>query len=434
MAVAIMLLGVLACYVTPRTYEAKSTVFIERSVINALTKDMAVAPSTEDRVRVLVYTLLSRNMLLKTIDDLGLGRDSSGNKDEGKIEGLLNNFQKATIIKTQEDRRETDFFTVSYQSSDPILASNFVNALIHRYIEDNVASKREESQGANRFIEDQIAHFRKKLDKAEADLEAFVREKGIRAAGRGARGGGDRVRGLEARLKDLQLRYTDNHPDVVRLKDEIAALKSRPSSERYAPAATAVPDEAVNDKAGRRYSMQGLSAADRIKLISLDRDREAIKTTYEELVARLSKSELSKQIAIGDGIPSFRIIDPAVVPTKPISPNRPKIILMGILAGLVGAAGFVIIRDRMDSSVRSVDTVKNLGLPVLAIIPHMTLESDLAKQRQADQATYKVAGAFAAVVLLIMVLETLGYSPVDAVFGQMHSVLSGVKTSAPKAL
>lgn len=442
-AIGVMALFLVVSYVIPRKYEAKSTVFIERNVINDLIKGMAITPSMEDRLRVLQYTMLSRTLLAKVIDDLDLNPNKG---DIRKTDALIAEFQKDTIVKTKEDKKETDMFTVSYRASNPKFASDFVNALVRRYIEENVASKREESYGATRFLEEQIKHFKERLDKAEAELEDFVSKKGVRPVSEGQiRGGGgtDKVRLLESKLSELKLRFTDNHPDVIRLKAEIAEMRKLPASERYtagrgeggsAPAGASYGDESIGSKDGRRYSLRGLSSDDKSKLISLYRDRESAQAVHDELIGRLGKSELSKQMEIQDKAATFRIIDPAVPAQKPATPNRVMIILLGMAAGLGAAFGLLIVRDQMDSSIRTVDSLKSLGLPVLAVVPHMTLAADLDAERKRDRRLYKIAAGFGVFLCLMLVLEVAGYSPADLLLDQMSIGVSDVKGMIRKAL
>ena len=59
-ALAIMSISVIISYVLPEKYEAKSTVFIEKSLINELVKGLAVTSSMEDKLKGLNYAMGSR--------------------------------------------------------------------------------------------------------------------------------------------------------------------------------------------------------------------------------------------------------------------------------------------------------------------------------------------------------------------------------------
>ncbi len=64
--------------------------------------------------------------------------------------------------------------------------------------------------------------------------------------------------------------------------------------------------------------------------------KETNMAMYEQLVARGGQAEVSKQLEVQDKSTTFRIVEPAVMPSSPVSPNRVKIMLMGIVAGFAG--------------------------------------------------------------------------------------------------
>ena len=117
------------------------------------------------------------------------------------------------------------------------------------------------------------------------------------------------------------------------------------------------------------------------------------------------QSEVSKQMEVQDKCATFRIVDPAILPTKPVSPNRVKIILLGIFAGFAGAFGLLLLVDNMDTSVKTVNTLKTLGLPVLATIPKIRVEDELIKQRRKDIRLFVFTALFMLCVLGVLALE-----------------------------
>ncbi len=110
------------------------------------------------------------------------------------------------------------------------------------------------------------------------------------------------------------------------------------------------------------------------------------KNIYDQLFTRHGQSEVSKQMEVQDKTTTFRIVDPAVLPQKPASPNRLRIMLMGIVGGIAASFGVLLLLEQMDSTVKDVDFVKGLGLPVLAVISriHNQQEEDLQQRRTRD--------------------------------------------------
>jgi len=165
----------------------------------------------------------------------------------------------------------------------------------------------------------------------------------------------DRVREMRAEIESLDRQIAFKEGEERRLRREIAAYQAR---------LEAVP---------------GIET----EWVALTRDYETLQATYREL---LSKSENSKMAAsleqrqIGE---QFRILDPPRVPLKPHSPNRIRICLLGTLAGLGLGLLLVALAEYRDSTMRSEADVRGaIDLPVLVLLPFVTTEADLRRQRR----------------------------------------------------
>ena len=456
-ALVVMTGAVMASYVLPKKFQAKSTVFIEKSVISDLVKGIAVTSSVDDKIKVLTYAISSRAIILKVIDELDLNVKKRSDAD---LEEMIKTFQKNLEIKLKD---KEGLFFISFVHENPRVARDFVNTLVRRYIEENVSSNREGSYGATQFLSEQISSFKEKLDKAEAKVNDFRQQRGALLTsdeGRLLREISDaqqkledlRIRrsqveatynilkkvdplrakltAMQKRLAELRVEYTDNYPDVVNLKADIetAAQQIQERSGRE----TSFADPHEMEKAGielkslrsaedfQRRSIaadQGLLRSiptARAELEALERDKNNQKVLYDQLVARHGQSEVSKQMEVQDKTTTFRIVDPAIMPTKPVSPNRVKIILLGIVAGLAAGMGILFLLDQMDRSVKSLDALKSLGVPVLAVIPKMLNPAEVAATRKKDRRLYVVSAAYFLLILAVLAFETAKSFSIDS--------------------
>jgi hypothetical protein len=127
-------------------------------------------------------------------------------------------------------------------------------------------------------------------------------------------------------------------------------------------------------------------------------------------------------LEIQDKARSFKIIDPAVLPLSPVSPDRVKIILIGIVAGLASAFGILIFLDRSNPAIRSVSGLKEMGVPVMAVIPRILIDEDVSKERKGDVRLYRLAGCYFGIILFVLLTEAVGYSVVDKVASALLGV------------
>ena len=397
-ATGVITLIIVASYVLPRSYEASATVSVEKNYLNVLMQDIAVASSIQDEVQALNVVIVSRGMLLKVLTELEVDLKS---KSEAEIEKLVKRFQKRTVIKIEMNRssnRTMEMFTVSYRDGSPRFARDYVNTLINRYIVDSLSTKRQDAVGANRFVMDQMERYKARIDRIEAEIASRPKEQGIQLLPA-------RLTALQKKYDELLVQYTEHHPEVSRLKAEIEStrvlMRMEHGQESARDDAAGTVDSVENAKTGTAQDGKRRSVAD------LERDREAYRKIYDSLVASIGRSEVSAQVEVQAKADTFRILDPAVLPIEPVGAPRWKIILLGIITGIAGGVCSAIILDMMDRSIKNIDTLKELGLPVIGIIPSIQNVDMIAATRTKDRLIYSAAGLYLTAVVALAVVELL---------------------------
>jgi len=456
-------------YYIPRKYQADSTVFIESNVINNLTKGLAVTPDMGDQTRVLKYALLSRDIIRKTLQEIGALPD-----DEAKIQQKVVSLQQDTEIATHGK----DLFRVSIINTNPIFAQHYINTLIRTYIDQNQTGKRKDTAGANQFLDRQLEQFRAKLEQAEDNIIAYRNGQGsVLAADEatllssiaeyrrqieevdlaidtlqtrrgqlqrdvnsiepvvasGSEQGQLGAEQLQARLQELLLTYTENYPEVVKVRQELAALNRQqavardagsggeprirnPLSQKTRQQRLEV-DTEIRALQGKRATLQQFMSQrekelkqlpeSQKKLAALNQERDSYRKIYEQMLLRSNQSEVSRQMELGDQSSTFRVVDAALLPIKPIAPDMTRLILLAIVGGICCGFAAIVLRENFDTSIKSVVQLRDLGVDVLAMVPGIVDEDHDNRQSRRDLLVFSASGIYFTAVLGLLVFELL---------------------------
>jgi polysaccharide chain length determinant protein (PEP-CTERM system associated) len=273
-------------------------------------------------------------------------------------------------------------------------------------------------------VVDSMTHERERLGTKERELsDLLASDPAAQAlaslpAGAALTSGGAPAQGLSpaeelaqsrAQLQLVEGRLTAEHPDVRRLRRRVAQLEAqvqaaKPPSPAPAVAAVAPPpaataaqllrDRRIRDTHADVDAINGRIAAlqrdqqrlqQEIRLyqarleavpireseqVELTRDYETVQELYRTLLAKHEESKIAEAMEKGRVGEQFRVLDPALVPDRPFSPDRVKLTGLGIALGLLIGLGIVAALEFMDGTLKSEDDIRTvLALPVIATIP-----------------------------------------------------------------
>jgi polysaccharide chain length determinant protein (PEP-CTERM system associated) len=221
---------------------------------------------------------------------------------------------------------------------------------------------------------------------------------------------------LKRDLTVAQSKYKENHPDVIDLKRKIADLEpkvkelTRKTQEQGISEQNLTPPslDPETQRLLTQYSEQhhvAVLEAKRLReeekdvkqqiafyqrrieetprkeqeLALLTRDYDLLKTNYQSLLDKKIQAQMAQNLEMRQQGEQFKILDPARQPEKPTKPDRNRILLIGVVLGVVSGIGLAWLRESMDQSFHTVSDVENyLELPVLATIPNLTEETKKA--------------------------------------------------------
>jgi succinoglycan biosynthesis transport protein ExoP len=181
------------------------------------------------------------------------------------------------------------------------------------------------------------------------------------------------LRSKRAERDGLVVRYGDLHPKIVAVDAEIATLESQVRSESQAMLASAQAElaEAGQIENGLRSALEDANRAglalnlQEIEYGRLKRERESKAKVYDLLLERTAETDLTRMLRVTH----VRLVDPALVPTIPVSPNVSTNIAGGVGAGIALGLLLAFGIARLDRRLRSSEEVERLGATVLGILP-----------------------------------------------------------------
>ena len=436
-----------------------------------------VVPNVNDdlqgRLQSISQQILSRTRLLMIIDNLHL---YSGNGHNLTPDDKVERMRKDIDIELVRDKDNSiSAFKVSFTAPNPYLAQEVTNKLTRLFIDENLKVRQQQSEDTTHFIQSQLATARENLSQQEAKVRDFqLAHQGelpaqqqtnlqilsglqaqlqseqdalnaakqqrvyvqtlidqyhtIQMTTRHAPDGGPgnlaaidaQLDKMRSQLAELSSHYTDNYPDVQRLKREIAkteksreslvaSMKENPAADQPPVSAPLDPTQTApllqlqgqlrasqNEIANREQAIVDLKSrigeyqrrlnaepASEQQLAELNRGYDQSKTNYDDLLKKENESQMAtsmEQLQQGE---RFTMLDPPTLPLKPMFPNRVKFCAMGLAVGFLLGAAIVALLELLDDRMHSDSEIKKL-LPasIIAEVPAIEIASDERRERR----------------------------------------------------
>ena len=217
---------------------------------------------------------------------------------------------------------------------------------------------------------------------------------------------------LKQQLASLEARYTSQHPDVVRLKKMIADFEEKEEKKREKTDGESGPETTETETTLRTpYMTQSAEIQDQIKtlevaiaktknritsyqkrvedtptreqeLMVLRRDHKNMQESYASLLNRKLEAEISVNMEKKQKGERFRILDPARLPQKPVSPDMKKLFMFSVAVGLGIGGGIIFLLEHFNTTFKNREDIESfLKLPVLASVPPMYKQRDIRWQK-----------------------------------------------------
>lgn len=448
----------------PSRYTSQTLVLVEQPKVPDSFVKPVVTEVLDERLATMQEQILSRTRLQPIIERFGLFGEGTRLSVDDKLE-LMRKATKVTPLRSDYGPGLKGFY-ISFTNSDPRVAQQVCRELTSMFMQENLKVREQRSQGTTEFLLSQLNDAKQKLDEQDGKLADFKRKyigqlpgedqanfnmlaslnTQLEAAtqaisqlqqsktyteallsaqlqawmnmqnGAGASANPEtldqQLSKDQWQLSDLLSKYTDTHPDVVRLKKDIEKLKAKIQEQGTQPKVVATEqksgpepaqiqqlraqlkgiDQAMADKQRSQARIQQqiqnyqariqLSPAIEAQYKALTRDHESALNFYNELLGKRNQSEMATDLERRQEGEQFRVLDAPNLPEKPTFPNRPMFAAGGLGGGLALGIGLVLLLELLNKSFRHErDVLFYLQLPTLTIVPDLETDSPKSKSK-----------------------------------------------------
>ncbi len=476
----------------PNEYESYATVLVEPQSGDPDLVEAGIPQSDLNRrLFLMAAQILSRPRLSRMIDEFGLYKEESNYLVRDEVIDLMREeIRVAPVIpelaqqQSSKAEFEIDQFQIFYRNNDPEVARDVAQELANDFIEEHISQRVKVSQKSVEFIEAELGRLSDAIERVEAAVgefkaanpgrlpedmatnqrrlerltteiglvrrdaatarsdEAFYRSQSATARelmGSGSQAQANtpayRAQTLELALADFKARgFTDKHPDVIKAKIELQALRARleMADEAGAPrsyAELSAKAEANRARLRREEAEQEIVRLEEVaegfqrllnetpqvaeKLDGLEREYRHLFESYQDFSNRRLEAGVQANLERRQLGEQFRVLEAAFVAPEPAAPNRIVIIVIGVIFALALGGGLGIVFEAADASIHEARQLQaSLNIPVLASIPQIWFESDRLKQRRGR---LRVAAATVALVMFALVGGAANYWWVNGV-------------------
>ena len=255
----------------------------------------------------------------------------------------------------------------------------------------------------------------------------------------------------EAEMASLRAKYAADHPEMKRLQSRISKLRAEIQSLTKSGKANSMAANAQSIGVAR-VQAKITAAEDRLNsleqqleqlkekrqkleeqiirtpqvqraLVSLNRDYASTLKKFKEIQSKQMEAKLAESLEQSKKAESFSLLEPPVVPEKPIKPKRKKITAMGFILALGGSGGLVMLLESIDKRIRGVSALTAiLRQRPLVVIPYITTRDEIQRRRLLIKLL--IIGAVVTVLLLLLIVH-LFFTPLDALLMKLMSKAGG---------
>ncbi|WP_246100249.1 GumC family protein [Cereibacter sediminicola] len=407
--------GVTLALVLPPRYVAEARLIVESEQIPDELAASTVRTAATEQLQIIQQRILTRDKLIEMANRLKIYAPGPGQPPvtltaDEMVEDLRDRIE---IVMTGGQMRynqpaDATIVTVGFSAPTAALSALVTNEVVTMILDENVRMRtsvsgqtldfftreveRLDQELARRGAE--ILAFRQEHNEALPDSLEFRREQQVALQ--------ERLRLLasdEAAVRDLRARFLARHDSSARERraggqaaaTEVGARDGTGTSTAF-DLELAKYDGQLADLAARKAEVtaameelrQSIEATpgNAVQLDTLERDYENLRAQYDRAVANRARAEIGDTIEALSKGQRITVVEQAIAPSEPNSPNRKKIAAAGVAVGIAAGGGLLILLEMLNSALRRpADLTAALGITPFATLPYMRSPGEILRRR-----------------------------------------------------
>jgi uncharacterized protein involved in exopolysaccharide biosynthesis len=398
--VLVLVAGSAAAMLWPPTYLSEGKILVESQQIPVDLVKPTVTTASKERIQVIEQRVMTRDNLLAILDKYQMFADQRDSLSRTELLDLMRQNTKIKPLELDQATGRTDglttiALTVGFTDRRPDVATKVANELITLFLNEDARNRTNRAMETTKFLAREVQRLEGDLAAIDAKIADFKRK--YVALGPLPDQTLPQLAVLKAELAQKSGVYSKAHPDVLRLKRQIAAIEqmTMPSAATATATATAA--------AG--------SPIDKDALDALQAQRTSIQKNLETAADKLSAAQLGEKLERDQFAERLQVLEQAVMPQNPIKPNRGKILALALLGAVMAGFVGVFAVESLDRTIRgSRDLASVADGHLILAIPYISTRAELGRKKSRIAL---VLGLFAVALVATLAAAHFFWRPLD---------------------
>lgn len=382
----ILMVGTAYVMVLKPIYVAEARILVESQQIPSDLVRSTITATARERIQVIEQRVMTRENLLAIVNKYQLFPEQRRLMSGTQLLDAMRQSSRIQPFELDQARRRGDnltiALTIAFEYEQPEMAMRVANELVTLILNEDSRNRSSRAQETTNFLAAEVKKLEAELGAVDAQISDFKRKFSREPVSEKTL---LHLAEIKAELQEKSAVFSKTHPEIARLTRQVAALEK-------------IVSQAAQVEGG---------------LEALQNQRTAIQRNLENAAQKLSAGRLGESLEKAQFAERLEILEQAIVPQKPMKPNRPKMLAFVFAAAFGAGLACVMLMETLDKTIHSTRDVYRLYDPHLVVaIPYVATQKELLQKRlravvASSSAVAAVAGMIVAAHFFVRPLDQL---------------------------